>query len=1443
MRSFTLAFAIAVLSGCPTAAPPCGPSNCTGCCDSSGTCQAGLTTQTCGSAGTSCAQCSVSDTCSFGKCTPTGPFNQGGGMVVTAGGSAGGGAAGGASAGGSATAGGSAGDGGLGGGAAAGGSAGGSVVDAGQPNPCAGTLTFCSTRCLDLAADPENCGACGRLCGQGQVCNRGQCAVLPDDCTTSGVACGAGYFCDPVTKHCLTGCRLTGDCPMGATCSAGTCSCPAGEHACGQSCVSNVAVSSCGTRCSACAQPANSAATCTASACGFTCSQGYLENAGACVDVDECLTNNGGCSANAACTNTPGSRTCACNAGFTGDGVTCTDVNECLTNNGGCDINAACTNTPGARTCSCNTGFMGDGLTCADINECATNNGGCSTSATCANTPGGRTCTCIIGFTGTGLVCTDINECATNNGGCASQATCTNTPGSRTCACTTGFTGDGVTCTDVNECLTGNGGCDTNAACTNTSGSRTCACNTGFTGTGLSCTDINECATNNGGCAAQATCTNTPGSRTCACTTGYTGTGLTCTDVNECLTGNGGCDTNAVCTNTPGSRSCACNTGFTGTGLTCADVNECLTNNGGCAAVAAGGVCTNTPGSRTCACNTGYTGTGLTCADVDECATNNGGCAAVAAGGVCTNTPGSRTCACASGFTGTGLTCADVNECASNNGGCSVNATCTNTTGSRACACNPGFAGNGLTCSPNGDTCAAPIALTLSVATNGSSSGAINDYTGPLGPLCGGRSFAGPDVVYSFTPGATQNYRVTATGSGFSPVVHASPTCGVASACTAVGSGSGVNFHGTASTPVFLTLDSDTAQQAGPHAITVTPVVAPANDLCSSPTALSLATPVSGTFTGAVNDVGPAVACNSAFASSTQPDVVFSFTPSSSGNYIFRETTSSDVVMWVGTACDGSCLAFIDDPEQLIVPLTAGQTVFFVVEPYNTATTFTVSVEQIVTPPNDTCAGAIPLTVSVATSGNSLGGTNDYSSALSPICAGLPLVGLDVVYSFTPAATQNYRVTTTGSFTPTVYVSSACGVASSCSTLGNTGFNFHGTASTPVFLTVDADTTAEAGPHTISVAPISAPANDLCANPTVLSAGTPFTGTFTGAVNDLMPTAACSSTFALSTQPEVFFTFTPATTGTYVFRETTSSDVVMWASTACDGSCVGLVDEPEQLIVSLTGGQPYFLAVESYSTATTFTIVAEPVVAPPNDTCAGVIPLTVSVATNGNSLGGANDYSGPVSAVCAGQTYAGSDVVYSFTPATTQNYRVSVTAPNFSPTLYASSTCGLPSSCTALGGGSGVNFHGTASTPVFFTVDSDTTAQSGPHAITVAPITAPPNDVCSSPTALTLGVPISSTFSGAVNDVMPTVACNSSFALSTQPDVIFSFTPATTGTYAFSETTGSDVVMWVGTACNGTCVGFVDDPELLSLTLTAGQTYFFVVEPFSSATTFTIVVN
>ncbi|KAG1661332.1 Cubilin [Nymphon striatum] len=89
------------------------------------------------------------------------------------------------------------------------------------------------------------------------------------------------------------------------------------------------------------------------------CEQGWTTRAGspACdQDVDECSSNNPGCSTNppVQCINVPGSFYCgSCPSGYSGSGYSCSDINECERNNGGCSLHprVECINTLGSRTC------------------------------------------------------------------------------------------------------------------------------------------------------------------------------------------------------------------------------------------------------------------------------------------------------------------------------------------------------------------------------------------------------------------------------------------------------------------------------------------------------------------------------------------------------------------------------------------------------------------------------------------------------------------------------------------------------------------------------------------------------------------------------------------------------------------------------------------------------------------------------------------------------------------------------------------------------------------------------------------------------------------------------------------------------------------------------------------------------------------------------------
>ncbi len=131
-------------------------------------------------------------------------------------------------------------------------------------------------------------------CAADQVCTNGQCMVASKVCTAE--TCGDGC------------------------CDADTCRRPAQQSS-----------SSCG----------SGAATCS------SCGTGYQCAAASCVDLDECLTNHGGCDAHAKCTNTPGSRRCECEPGYVGDGVLCSASGA---SDAGVDGGADCSNPNGAET-------------------------------------------------------------------------------------------------------------------------------------------------------------------------------------------------------------------------------------------------------------------------------------------------------------------------------------------------------------------------------------------------------------------------------------------------------------------------------------------------------------------------------------------------------------------------------------------------------------------------------------------------------------------------------------------------------------------------------------------------------------------------------------------------------------------------------------------------------------------------------------------------------------------------------------------------------------------------------------------------------------------------------------------------------------------------------------------------------------------------------------
>ncbi|XP_071861089.1 uncharacterized protein isoform X3 [Bombus fervidus] len=216
------------------------------------------------------------------------------------------------------------------------------------------------------------------------------------------------------------------------------------------------------------------------------------------------------------CKEVDGRPVCSCYKGFRLEDDKCIDINECLLNNGHGPCQDTCRNTIGGYECSCDglqdTVLSADNHTCQDAGPCSVNNAGCS--HTCLSTMGRVFCLCPDGFIleDDWKTCQDVDECAQpdlQTEMC--RYGCINTPGSYRCAepmelkdqpildslsitCLPGYeaTPDG-TCIDINECTVDNGGCM--EVCENTDGSFFCACDgdeKALSSDGKSCVDINN---------------------------------------------------------------------------------------------------------------------------------------------------------------------------------------------------------------------------------------------------------------------------------------------------------------------------------------------------------------------------------------------------------------------------------------------------------------------------------------------------------------------------------------------------------------------------------------------------------------------------------------------------------------------------------------------------------------------------------------------------------------------------------------------------------------------------------------------------------------------------------------------------------------------------------------------------------------------------------------
>lgn len=249
------------------------------------------------------------------------------------------------------------------------------------------------------------------------------------------------------------------------------------------------------------------------------------------------------------------------------------------------------------------------------------------------------------------------------------------------------------------------------------------------------------------------------------------------------------------------------------------------------------------------------------------------------------------------------------------------------------------------------DTCATATVInpgSLPFAEESSLASAANDIDpGPGGCAPGG----GADVVYSFTPTASDIYTIGATPkTPFDLSLYVVTDCSnPAATCVAGANAAGLD-RGEFVTPAlnagtryFIVVDTPTLDSSAGGFRFSLRRGKPANDTCATATVIDpsrLPFSDSATTFGAANDLNPGASCFTSSLSSTGPDVVYQFTPADTQLYVITVTPKADydTSVYLTTDCSTIANCFSSDvrgsgaPEMLRRVLNAGTTYLIAVD-------------------------------------------------------------------------------------------------------------------------------------------------------------------------------------------------------------------------------------------------------------------------------------------------------------------------------------------------------------------------------------------------------------------------------------------------------------------------------------------------------------------------------
>lgn len=648
------------------------------------------------------------------------------------------------------------------------------------------------------------------------------------------------------------------------------------------------------------------------------------------------------------------------------------------------------------------------------------------------------------------------------------------------------------------------------------------------------------------------------------------------------------------------------------------------------------------------------------------------------------------------------------------------------------------------------------------------------------------------------------NTVVTVSGSNFISLAAldscAATTCAGSSIST--GASVSVQLRNGGMTPrTFVIAAGTTTGTSTTMTLSATSLPLVPNDTCATASMTAPGTPITGEALAAGG--APLAVCQPATGTPEARARYYGFSiPAASTLQLDVSGNAVDMVLNAVSTCGAATCEYPTSGvtslnERLLVRndgMTARSVVVSVGTTSPAATTaFSLTSAIITQAPNAVCSGATAVTLGSPI----VGEASNAGGALLSGCMAQGASALARYYSVTvPAQTLATVTATAPTLDPVLAVVDTCTSTSCQVTDTNAGVQesvrlTNASAMPRTFVVAVVDKTGAGAVFSLTTTSQALPPNSTCATAATLTPGTPLTAQ--PILGGGAPSAVCSPMAPATTSSAWYSLTIPTSTSVQVTVNGTGFNpgVVLLdtcAATMCGGTFNASPTPIETLVLqntSATATRTVLLAVNDESGAgTTFGISAVSTPISTNATCAGATALTIGTPVTGEAI----STGGAVQPACFTMTPAQALARhYSVTVPASTVVTAQVTAVGFDPAVSVVDTC-ASTTCTTSGnvvGNETVLLRNDTMSPRTFQLGVvDLSGVGGTYSITT---TATAIASCSSPTALTVGTPLSN--QSIVAGVAAPTAC---LPGSTGPTVFYSLSvPAGEGRQVRVNSTGT----------------------------------------------------